>query len=278
METPSRVRSASPLWATLVAFGLAVFGIVATQFTTLPAIFLEPALIESPGDTSIGARALLMTLNFLGFALAGAIYLAATDRGWSYVDLRMPTKRGWLYVLAGIVGSLVFYFLVSILIQLLSLPATDNQVMQYIAGDQTMILVMILIVFFFNAPAEEFLFRNVIQKRLYEAFSRFQAVLVASAIFALIHFPVYLAASGDPLAIGPSDLLATTVPLVVVFGGSVIFGYVYAKTDNLVVPTAAHAAFNAFQFGLVYLALEFDLETGEPVQSLLVDLLAVVPV
>ncbi|MEY7849327.1 lysostaphin resistance A-like protein [Natrarchaeobius sp. A-rgal3] len=275
MDTSSRVRDGSPIVATAVAIGLAIFGIAATQLTTLPAFLLDPALITSPGDASITARTALMVLNFLGFALAGGIYLAATDRGWSYVDWRMPTGRGWIYVLVGIVGSIAFYFLVSILVQLLSLPTTDNQVMEYVAGDQTMILVMILIVFFFNAPAEEFLFRNVIQKRLYDAFTRMQAVVVASLIFALVHIPAYLAASGDLLSIGPDALFATTVSLAVVFGGSLIFGYLYAKTDNLVVPTAAHAAFNAFQFGLLYLALEFGLEVEDPAQSVVADLVFV---
>ncbi|MWV41881.1 type II CAAX endopeptidase family protein [Natrialba sp. INN-245] len=275
MDTSSSVRDGSPLVTTAIAVGLAIFGIAATQLTTLPAFLMDPALLTSPADASIAARTALMVLNFLGFALAGGIYLAATDRGWAYVDWRTPTKRGWLYVLAGIVGSIAFYVVVSLLIQTLSLPTTENQVMEYIAGDQTMILVMILIVFFFNAPAEEFLFRNVIQKRLYAAFSRYQAVAVASLIFALVHVPAYLAATGDLLSIGPEALLASAVSLAVVFGGSLIFGYLYAETDNLVVPTAAHAAFNAFQFGLLYLALEFDLEVADPAQSVVVDLVFV---
>ncbi len=69
--------------------------------------------------------------------------------------------------------------------------------------------------------------------------------------------------------------MASAVSLAVVFGGSLIFGYLYAETDNLVVPTAAHAAFNAFQFGLLYLALEFDLEVADQAQSVVVDLVFV---
>ena len=268
METPSRYRD-GPVRTTLVAIGLAAFGILASQFTTLPAIALEPALATSPTDASLVSRTALLILNFLGFVLAGALYLAATGRGWSYVDLRWPTKRGWLYVLAGVLGSFVFYILVSLVVQVLSLPSADNQVATYIGNDQTMVLIMIGIVFFFNAPAEEFLFRNIVQKRLYAAFGRLTAVVVASAIFALIHIMSY--------AVLSDSLLATLVPVVVVFGGSIIFGLLYAKTDNLVVPIGAHAAFNAIQFGLLYLALEYDLETADPSTSLLVDLAATVP-
>ncbi|MDS0476312.1 type II CAAX endopeptidase family protein [Natrinema sp. 1APR25-10V2] len=268
MATTSQQREDGPIRSTLVAVGLAAFGILASQFTVLPALLLDPTVITSPLDASIASRTLLLTLNFVGFVLAGAIYLAVTERGRSYVDLRLPTKRGWLYIIAGVLGSFVFYVLVSLVVQLLSLPSAENTVTSYIGDDQTMILVMIGIVFFFNAPAEEFLFRNIVQKRLYDAFSRGQAVVIASAIFALIHVVSYAVSQ---------SLLATVVPVVVVFGGSLIFGYLYAKTDNLFVPIAAHAAFNAIQFGILYIALEYDLETAEPTTSLLVDLAATVP-
>ncbi|THE65791.1 CPBP family intramembrane metalloprotease [Salinadaptatus halalkaliphilus] len=259
-------RNESAIWATLVAVGLAAFGIAATQVTTLPAFLLDPALIDAPAEASMAARTLMMVLNFVGFALAGAIYLAWTGRGWAYVDLRWPTTRGWLYVVGGIVVSILFYVVASILLQFLELPATENQIVEIIGDDQTMILLMIVIVFFFNAPAEEFLFRNVVQKRLYDAVTKYQAVVIASLIFALVHLPVYFLAD--------APLLAVAVSLGIVFGGSVIFGWLYAETDNLVVPIAAHAAFNAFQFGLLYLAFEYDIQ--EPAPSMVVDLFALV--
>ncbi|MBZ6495322.1 CPBP family intramembrane glutamic endopeptidase [Natrinema longum] len=269
MATASRRRTDGPLRSTLVAAGLAIFGLIATQFTTLPALLLDPKLLTAPTEASITSRTVFFVLNFLAFVLVGAIYIAVTDRGWSYVDVRFPTRQGWAYVLVGIVASIAFYVLISVAIQLLSLPAAENQVASYIGSDQTMILVMIGIVFFFNAPAEEFLYRNVVQKRLYDAFSRLQAVGIASLIFGLIHWPVY--------ALLSESLLATAVPVAVVVGGAVIFGFLYAKTDNLFVPIIAHAVFNGVQFGLLYLALEYEIETAEPTTSLLVDLVAAVP-
>ena len=267
-SSPQRLED-GPLRAMLVAFGLAIFGIAVTQVTTYPVLVLEPAIVDAPAETPIATRTAFFVLNFLGFVLAGAIYLWSTDRGWSFVDLRWPTGRDWLYVVVGTLVSILFFVVVSVLIQLLQLPAAESQVLEFVGDDQTMILVMIAIVFFFNAPAEEFLFRNVIQKRLYAAFSRLQAVFAASAIFAAVHLPVYV--------IYAESALATAVSLAVIFGGSVIFGSLYARTDNLVVPTAVHAAFNAVQFGLLYLALEFDLEEVET-PSMLLESLAVVAV
>ncbi|MFA9503962.1 lysostaphin resistance A-like protein [Natrinema sp. H-ect1] len=262
MATSTRRRTDGPLRSTLVAAALAIVGLASQQVTTIPAFLLDPQLLEGPTEASIASRTLLLILSFLGFVLVGALYLAVTDRGWSYVDLRTPTLRDLGYALAGVVGGFAFFVLVSLLVQLFSLPTADNSVTTYIGDDQTMVLVMIGIVFFFNAPAEEFLYRNIVQKRLYDAFSRPRAVAIASLIFGLIHFPVY--------AVLSESLLATMVPVVVVVGGAAIFGFLYAKTDNLLVPIAAHAAFNAVQFGLLYLALEYDLETAEPTTSLLV--------
>ncbi|RZH68786.1 CPBP family intramembrane glutamic endopeptidase [Natrinema altunense] len=266
METSDRQRQDGPLRSILTAVGLTAFGLLAANLTTLPAIALDPLLIESPAEASITARTVFMILNFLGFALAGGLYLAVTDRGWSYVDLRAPTKREWLYVVGGIVGIIAFYVLVNVVVQLLSLPSADNQVMSLIDNDPQMVLIMIGIVFFFNAPAEEFLFRNVVQKRLYDAFSRKNAIVIASAIFALVHLLSY--------ALLSESRLATVVPIVVVFGGAIIFGSLYAKTDNLFVPIAAHAAFNALQFGLLYIALQYDIEEPEAATSLLVSVVA----
>jgi membrane protease YdiL (CAAX protease family) len=263
METSDRQRRDGPLRSTLVAVGLTALGLLVANLTTLPALVLDPALINSPADASITARSVFVILNFLGFAIAGGLYLAATDRGWSYVDLRPPTRRGWKYIIGGIVGSIAFLFLVNVLVQVLSLPSTENQILSLIDNDPRMVLIMIGIVFLFNAPAEEFLFRNIIQKRLYEAFSRSNAIVIASVIFALVHLLSYAIVSGS--------LLARVVPIVVVFGGAIIFGYLYAKTDNLFVPIAAHAAFNALQFGLLYLSLQYDLEAAGPTSSLLVD-------
>ncbi|MDQ2051825.1 CPBP family intramembrane glutamic endopeptidase [Natronolimnohabitans sp. A-GB9] len=275
METPPRStdadvdRDGAPLRSTLVAIGLTVFGLIAAEIATLPAFLVDPVLLEATmdgqlGEASIEGRTLLLILNFVGMALAGVIYLLVTDRGLSWVDLYVPTKADWKYLIAGSIGSIVFLYLVSILFTLLDVPAAESQVIDIVGQDQTMILIMIGIVFFFNAPAEEFLFRNVIQKRLYEAFTRMQAILVTSVIFALVHLPMYLVAE---------TFVATLASLSIMFGGSVIFGYVYAKTDNLLVPTVAHAVLNAFQFALLYIAIEFGIDEAQPAPSAVVDVL-----
>lgn len=263
MEDATETRDGRPVRSVLVAVVLTVVGILGADLFTTPALLLDPALIDTPDEASLELRTLVLTLNFVGMAAVGALYLAITDRGWAYVDLRMPTRRDWVYVLGGIGATILLYLLTSLVISLLSLPASDNQIVQFIGDDVVMIGILMVIAFLFNAPAEEFLFRNVVQKRLYEAFTRLQSVFIASFIFAVIHVPVYLVLA--------ESTLAALVPVAIVFGGGLIFGYIYVKTDNLVVPILSHAVYNSAIFGLLYVSMVYDLEEGDSVPGFVFD-------
>ncbi|MCU4926060.1 CPBP family intramembrane metalloprotease [Halobacteria archaeon AArc-dxtr1] len=256
-----------PLRAVLVAFGLTLFGILTAELFTLPAFLYEPMLIDEPGQTSLGVRTAFFVLNFVGMAAAGAIYLAYTNRGWDYVDLSVPDKRGWVYALGGTVAVIAFYVLTNIVVTLLDAPVASSGITEYIGGDEAMILILIAIAFLFNSPAEEFLFRNVIQKRLYDAFDRTTAVVVASAIFSLVHFPVY--------ALLAESTVAVVIPLIVLFFGGLVMGYAYVVTENLVVPIIIHAVYNAFNWALLYVAMIYGFEEGEEMAGAVVDVLVV---
>ena len=239
-----------PFRAVGAAIGLTLFGILFAELFTMPAIVIEPNLLESPADTSVSVRTVFFALNFIGMAVAGAIYLSYTNRGWAFVDLRMPTRRDAVITLVGCAIILAFYLASSVAIYLLDLPAADTGVLEFIGDDETMVLVMIAIAFLFNSPAEEFLFRNVIQKRLYASFAPVGAVVVASAIFALVHLPVY--------AVFADSALAIAVPITMLFVGGLILGYLYLRTANLVVPIVVHAVYNSFIWGLLYLSIVYE--------------------
>ncbi|ELZ11131.1 hypothetical protein C479_07478 [Halovivax asiaticus JCM 14624] len=262
-----------PLWAVFVAIALSVSGLLVATATSLPAALLDSTLLSDPAAASNLATVVYLILTFAGYALTGVLYLQWTDRGWDWLDLERPTRRGWRYVLYGIGGSIGFLIAVQFVATALDLPSSENDVIQLIGNDPNMVLVMIVIVFAFNAPAEEFLFRNVVQKRLYASFSRMGAVVVAALIFALLHIPSYAFAVDGSFA--PPGAIATS--LAVVFGGAVIFGYLYAKSDNLLVPIIAHATFNAIQFGLLYIALRYAPEDLESASAVLDVVLGAVP-
>lgn len=83
-------------------------------------------------------------------------------------------------------------------------------------------------------PAEEYLFRGVIQGRLRDAFGPTGAIASAGLLFGTIHFFNYI---GSPLP----AMIAGALVLAVV---GAIFGYVYERADNLLVPIVAHVGYN----------------------------------
>lgn len=72
------------------------------------------------------------------------------------------------------------------------------------------------------------------------------------AIFAVVHVPAYY--HPDPAVVASS--------IGVIFGGSLVFGWVYARTDNLVVPALVHGAFNAIQILLLDALVSTDPTLG----------------
>ena len=261
MNEPSGRTDADPIRALAAAVGLTLAGVLGAEVATIPALVADPGLAgDRPDQVAIEIRTAFLVLNFLGMAAVGALYLHLTGRGRDFLDLYWPNKRDWGYALGATAAVLGIYVVATVLITILDLPAADNQIVAFIGDDTTMVLVMIVVVFLFNAPAEEFLFRNVIQKRLYEAFTRMGAVVVTSVIFALVHFPVFYVLA--------DSVAAAATPVTILFTGSIVFGYAYVRTENLVVPTFAHAVYNAAIFGLLYVSMVTDLEGPETVGGL----------
>lgn len=238
-------RTRQSIAALLAGVGITVLALFLMMVVSIPAIAVDPTLLVSLADATVLGRTLAIALQFVGMALAGLLYIWATGRGWGWIDLRIPNRRDLLWMGIGIAAIIGYYIAASVVIQLLDVPAADSDVVAVLGDDVMMVLVMLVLVALFNAPAEEFLFRNVIQKRFGEVFSDWGAIFAASVLFTLIHVPMYV-----PQA---TELSATVTSLLILFGGSVIFGYTYVRSGNLLVPIVVHAAMNGFVL-LIYLA------------------------
>ena len=238
-------RTRRSVTAVLAGVGVTVLALLLMMVVSIPAIFIDPTLLVSLADATVFGRTLAIALQFVGMALAGLLYIWATGRGWGWIDLRVPNRRDLVWMGIGVALIIGYYIGASIIIQLLNVPAADSDVVAVLGDDVMMVLMMLILVAFFNAPAEEFLFRNVIQKRFAEVFSDWGAIVAASILFTLIHVPMFV-----PQA---AELAATVTSLVILFGGSVIFGYTYVRSGNLLVPIVVHAAMNGFVL-LIYLA------------------------
>ncbi|WP_254536364.1 CPBP family intramembrane glutamic endopeptidase [Halomarina litorea] len=183
-----------------------------------------------------------------GLVVASVAYLALTGRGLSYLDFRSPTRAALVVTLGGFVGATVFRFVAIAAALVLGLPIAGNSAtLPAQEGLTVTLLWLVPLSLLFIGPGEELLFRGVVQKRLYDRFSKRAAVVLASVPFALVHVPTqYLATP---------DWGAVTVTTVIVFGISLILGWVYARTDNLLVPILVHGLYDAFAVGLAYLVI-----------------------
>jgi membrane protease YdiL (CAAX protease family) len=208
------------------------------------------SLLTALGISIAGTEAIAFTYPVLtvSAAVATVAFVATVldplgkDRSW--VDLSMPTRWDLAVAAVGLLALFVVLQGLTVLIAELGLPTIESSVEKQAAesGTPEFLLLLVPLSFLAIAPSEELLYRGIVQKYLYEYVTERQAVVAASAIFAVIHYGQY----ADPNPIRMAVSLST------VFILSLGLGYVYARTDNLVVPILVHGAFNAVTFLAMY--------------------------
>lgn len=227
-------RSRSLTHSFLLLVGAFLFGMMLSS--------IGRGLLESVGYTEETAPIvwylLPMSLHFLGL-LAGVWVYIDRENARSLLRMRVPTLRqaGWIVVgLLGLVVALTGTQ--SILAEFGHEPA-ENSAVEAGKENPSLFLYFIPVVVLLNAPAEELLFRGVIQGLFRRAYGVVPAILAASAVFGLIHYVAL---------VGPGSRIAyVTIALV----SGLILGTLYEYTDNLSVPIAVHACWNI----LIYLNL-----------------------
>jgi membrane protease YdiL (CAAX protease family) len=204
-----------------------------------------PSTIEETTDLPTVVQALLFAVNFVGFILVGLVYLRL--RGVSPFDadlfeIQVPGRRDAGWIVAGLVGLFALLAAASVLISLLGIESASNVASDIGQENPEVLLWFIAIALLLNAPAEEFLFRGIVQGLFRDAYGILPAVILTSGMFGVVHF---LALSGS------SSGIAVTLAITALLG--VVLGTLYELTQNLVVPTLVHGLFNAIQFFLLYL-------------------------
>lgn len=182
--------------------------------------------------------------TYLGVAAVGALYLLQHRLPFSYIRLRSPSGRDILWAVSTAITLLALGATIPFLVGGLGLPFADHSIADSIAVNPVIALVSIPISLFVVGPAEEFLYRGVIQTRLTDAFETNRAVAIASLLFALTHILAYL---------DPGNIAGTLVTLFfVLLPLGAILGAIYELTGNLFVPALAHGLYNAITFALTY--------------------------
>ena len=218
----------------------------------LSIFWYTPFKLASERPTFTPGYGVSMVMNDIALGLAaisiGILYLKYSGKGREYIDLEIPDKKQTAFVIAGTLSLLAALYTINSLKSHLNVDAsqhTASQVVETGAVDPTYVLLMIPLSFLLIGPAEEFMFRNLVQKRLYESFTKASSVIIASIVFSAIHIPAY--------STGTTAGLLTS--LATVFTLSVFLGGFYVITEDLLVVAIMHGAYNAVIFGRWYLTI-----------------------
>lgn len=223
----------------LVLAGLIAATLVVNLAATLATVTAVGSDVSEAGTfvvTTVGSE--------LAFLAVGAAYL--WRRPSFDLPIRAPTRSDLPFLLGGLLASF--------LAAGLSLAVTDTVVpalelspgyaeyspLDTLTGPALAAAVGVSLLVI--GPAEEFLFRGVIQGRLAETFDAGAAIGIGGAVFALFH--VYPVALLSP----PPAALVHMAAYYTLMGG--IFGLVYHRTDTLVGPALVHGVFNAALFAV----------------------------
>lgn len=185
-------------------------------------------------------------VNGLGMLTGAAAYIELSDRDVSFFDVRAPDLREIGYAIGGLVALFGLLQVISIAFWLLGVTTAEHGTAATIrASDPVVVGLLAAGAMVFIGPGEELLFRNVVQKRLYGVFSRYGAIAVASVIFALVHFSAYATGTVQQ---GLASLL-------VVFALSLLLGWIYHRTENVIITGWIHGAYDALTFAFIYAGL-----------------------
>jgi membrane protease YdiL (CAAX protease family) len=218
--------------------GIVLFNVAALVLAAAGVVSAE-ALANEEVPLPANVIAVTTVAQFVGFVVVGAAYVWWRDE-FSLFAIGAPDLRDLAAMVVGFVALLVANLSVSVVVQQLGAETATNQVVEQGQQNPTLFLYMIPITILVVAPAEELLFRGVVQGLFRRAYGVVPGVLLASALFGVAHW----------LALTGAGRL-TYIAIAAVLG--LVLGTAYELTENLAVPVVIHGLWNAFIFGSQYL-------------------------
>jgi membrane protease YdiL (CAAX protease family) len=234
--------SGSKLRAVGVAFGVAVLGFLAGIAVSL-VLMLAWTLLGFELTTAAVLVLGFVGLQGIGFPLVAYGYVRFSGLSADFVPVSVPSLREAGYVVGGYLAAfaLAVAAILVVTVVFAAEPATNEGAAA--AAESGLLVWMIPASLLLIGPGEELLFRGIIQGSLRRRFSAAGAIVLAIAMFAPAHI---LSLSGSPQA------AALTISILSL--PSLVFGYVYERTRNIVVPALCHGLYNATLFGIQALA------------------------
>jgi hypothetical protein len=232
-------RGSAPRLARLLSAIVAVLlALFAASAVTAPLVALAVRAGLVAPDTT--AWQLLRTVvQFAGFLAAALGYLALTDQ-WDLLRYSRPTLRESSVVVVAAAGLLALQYGSLFVLSRAGLATGQNQAVVPAGDPVTYYLAMVLVSLVIVGPVEEVLFRGVVQGGLRRAFTAAPSILVAGGLFGVIHL------------VGVQGTGAERWAYVAIAAGlGCVLGYLYERTENLLVPGLAHGAYNATIYALL---------------------------
>lgn len=200
-------------------------------------VLTTPVLVVA-GRDALSSFLVQSLLSVVAYTSAVVAYLFASGRGRGFLDIVRP-ERSELVLAA---GTLVALFVIQIAGNFVPVESGTDTLAPTLAAEPSIsLLVLVPVGALLVAPAEELLFRNVLQKRLGERFPSWVAVAAVSLLFALFHLGTY----------GGGASARTAVVLSTVFLEALVLGVAYERSGNIVVPIIAHGCYNLMAFSLL---------------------------
>lgn len=227
-------HSRDPIFAVAGAIGAAVGGILsAFVVTALVSLAIQLLSGSLPPVPRFG---LVFVAGAVGLAGAAGGYLAFRGfRIFDYVGISRPSTHDLLWAVGGYLLAIGLVFVAGFVLSALQIrPDTANRAAVAGMENPAILLWLVPLSFLVIAPAEEFLFRGVVQGRLREAFRPSVAIPLTAALFATVHYFSLTGGSG-----------ARLTAIMILFLPSLVFGLAYERTRNIVVSMLIHGAYNS---------------------------------
>lgn len=230
------------------SIGLIVGSYLVGIVLTLVAFTLLRALGATVGDSvetlPVWANVLSTSLQFIGFYFACLAYLRWRSEG-SLFEIGVPSLRDVGWVGLTFVGLLVGVNVITAALAQFGVTPATNAVIEQGERAPEYFLYLIPIALLLNGPAEELLFRGLIQGLFRRAYGVVPGIVLASVLFGAVHITAVITTGG-----GTASILATLGTAGVL---GLVLGAVYERTRNLLVPMVAHGVYNAVLFYVNYL-------------------------
>ena len=234
LSTEDRFRIA------VFAAGVAVGGYLLGNLFALALV----VLVQAGGVEVMGVpvrRYLITTIGLQGLGFGGTAYYVLTryDLGWDYVKWSGPGLRELAFVVGGYVGLLALNVGLERLFSVLGIGIGSSTIVDTAIRNPALGMALIVLSLVLVGPAEELLYRGVVQTTFKRVLGAPGAIAATSAVFAAIHFVGVTGTTGERVAaVALIFLLAT------------FLGSLYEYTGNLLVPAVVHGLYNATTFAI----------------------------